>query len=258
MTSPNDRQRSVYARYLPINRVSVIEVQQMYRIFESYYAHTDLDTFLRDMSKKSGVILIRTRGDHQVVGFSTIVNMAMPIGRLQSRGVFSGDTIVEKAYWGSRALHLAFYRYIIWQKIRKPFTPLFWLLISKGYKTYLLLANNFERYYPHPEHRCPELFPVVRTYCDSLFPGHYDPDREILDFGQQAQRLKEGVAAVTDELARRHDKIRFFAERNPSWQQGTELPCVGVVTLGNLLSWPFKKWLKERQTPALTPASERQ
>ena len=57
-------------------------------------------------------------------------------------------------------------------------------LISKGYKTYLLLANNFHYYYPHPENSYPQLEPIVRHYCEEMFPGCYDAERGVLDFGR--------------------------------------------------------------------------
>lgn len=231
---------SIYARYCPINRISVQEIRQMYDVFHRYYAHAEMDDFIRDLSGKHGVILIRTRGEGRVVGFSTIVSLDMTIGRLKGRGVFSGDTIIEREFWGTRTLQVAFFMYVLREKLRKPFRPLYWLLISKGYKTYLLMANNFQQYYPHPDGECPELAPVIRHYCDRLFPGHYDSDRGILDFGDNAQHLKEGVASITPDLRQRVPKVRFFEECNPGWSQGNELPCVGEITLSTLLGFVFK------------------
>lgn len=234
------RQRAIYARYCPVARIGVVDIRQMYDVFCQYYAHTDMDTFVGDLSRKQGVILIRTRGEERVVGFSTVVSLDMTIGRLRGRGVFSGDTIIEREFWGTRTLQVAFFMYVLREKLRKPFRPLFWLLISKGYKTYLLLANNFQHYHPHPDGHCPELAPIVRYYCDRMFPSHYDPDRGVLDFGDNAQHLKEGVASITPDLRQRLPKVRFFEECNPGWSQGNELPCVGEITLATLLGFVFK------------------
>lgn len=239
-TMKTSRSDKLQARYRPISRISVVEIRQMYQVFQAYYAHTDIDTFLEDLSKKSGVILIRTRAEKRVVGFSTIVSMPMTVGGLKGQGIFSGDTIIEREYWGTRSLQLAFYRYVIREKLRKPLRPLFWLLISKGYKTYLLLANNFERYYPHPENHYPELDGIVRHYCEELFPGSFDNEKGILDFGDMAQCLKEGVAGVTEDLRETHPKIRFFEECNPTWMTGTELPCVGVINARALANFALK------------------
>lgn len=236
---------SVHARFTPVERVSVGDIRQMYDIFHRYYGHTDMDTFVKDMSKKSGVILIRRKDDNRIVGFSTVLTREIEIGRLKGRGIFSGDTIVEKEYWGNKALQKAFFKYVLTQKLSRPFQPLYWLLISKGYKTYLTLANNFVDYYPHPENRCPQLEPIVRHYCDEMFPGCYDPERGILDFGENAQFLKNDVAAITDELRQTVPKIRYFEECNPTWTRGTELPCVGHVNAANVVAY-LKKWFSMR------------
>lgn len=230
----------IYARYQTIHQVSVVEICQMYELFRYYYGGTDAETFLSDLSGKHGVILVRTRRDHRIVGFSTIVSLDMKVGRILGRGIFSGDTILEEAYRGTRKLQLAFYRYLIQQKLRQPFRPVLWLLISKGYKTYLLLANNFARYYPNPEWRHRELSDVIDQYCGEMFPGYLDTERRVLDFGQSAQHLADGVAEVTEELRQRHEKIRFFEQCNPTWKWGTELPCVGVVDARTLVGFASK------------------
>lgn len=232
--------KGIYARFTPVGDISVHEIRQMYQIFQKYYHHTDLDTFLRDLSNKTGVVLVRTRAEREIVGFTTVRIMDMQSGKLRGKGFFSGDTILEKQYWGSRAMQLGLFRVMLREKLRRPLRPVFWLLISKGYKTFLLMANNFENYYPNPENRRPELRQLVWQYCEDLFPGVYDPEKEVLDFGESAQCLREDVAAVSDELRRREPKIDFFQRRNPEWHRGTELPCIGVVDARTLMAFAMK------------------
>jgi hypothetical protein len=47
----------------------------------------------------------------------------------------------------------------------------------------------------------------------------------VLDFGDNANCLKDHVAAITPEL-RADPDIAFFEKCNPDWQRGTELPCI--------------------------------
>lgn len=222
-------QEPLVCRYQRIADVSVREIRRMYDIFSRYYVNAPLETFLADLSRKSGVFLVRRKRDDEVVGFSTVYRFDMQVDGKTAIGVFSGDTLIERAYWGSRALQLAFARYLFAIRLRNPFTPLYWCLISKGYKTYLLLANNYPRYYPNPEGAHPQLEAVVRAYCAQLFPGRLDGERMLLDFGDNAQRLHEEAAPIADAARRRYPKIAFFEQCNPSWQQGTELPCIGML-----------------------------
>src|SRR5699024_1301351 len=137
-----------------------------------YYRATKWSIFLNDLSKKDGAFIIRRADDNQIVGFSTIVNYRMTLHGKKVIGVFSGDTIIDRRYWGSRSLQIAFYRYVLKQKFLHPTKPIYWLLISKGFKTYLLLANNFYTFYPNPDNKHPELATAVDSYCNKLFPGY--------------------------------------------------------------------------------------
>ncbi|RZU35397.1 hypothetical protein EV700_3350 [Fluviicoccus keumensis] len=228
------------ASYYPLSRISVIDIRQMYAVYSRYYERTDWDLFLRDLSKKTGAFLIRRKSDNLIVGFSTIVSSDMVIRGKKSRGVFSGDTIIERAYWGSRVLQIAFTKFMLAEKIRYPRQPIYWLLISKGFKTYLLLANNFLEFYPNPRgNHGDDLSDVVDTYCNEMFPEFYDREKRILDFGQDYQCLKGDVAEITDEMRLSTPAIRFFEERNPEWRRGTELPCVGVFDWKALANYAY-------------------
>ena len=78
---------------------------------------------------------------------------------------------------------------------------------------------------------------MVDAYCTQLYPDHYDPQRRILDFGDDYQNLQGHVAEIGEDLRKSQPKIRFFEERNPDWRRGTELPCVSVLEVPVL--WKF-------------------
>ena len=226
MTVSRDR---VSARYLPIHRVSPVQIREMYALYNRYYENTSLDIFLNDMARKSGVFLVRRRSDSRIVGFSTVTRMVLTASGKPVRGVFSGDTVIEKEYWGTRALQVSFLLYLLRTRFRYPFSSMFWLLISKGYKTYLLLANNFPRYYPNPNGENGNLAPLVREYCQQLFPDAWVEHQQLLDFGDRYQCLRGEVAEITPEMRKQHPCIAYFERCNPSWPRGTELPCIGQM-----------------------------
>lgn len=230
----------IYARFVKLQKISAEDCRQMFDVFEQYYAGTDFETFEKDMRKKTGVIMVRRKADKAIVGFTTVTEyyFIMPNGK-PACGVFSGDTIIQKEYWGSRVLQSRFFIYVLKKKFISGRIPLYWLLISKGFKTYLLLANNFTDYHPHPKGKNSNLSAVVKSYCENLFPGVYNEKTELLDFGNDYQMLKGGVAEITDDLRKAKPKVAFFEEKNPTWQKGTELPCVGVLSYKMLFSYVF-------------------
>ena len=245
---------NLYAKYQVISKISVVDIYQMYSIYSKYYENTKWRIFLSDLSKKSGAFVIRRKEDKRIVGFSTVVNYTLTHQGKSGIGVFSGDTIIEKEYWGTRVLQVAFYKYMLGLKFKNPTKNIYWLLISKGFKTYLLMSNNFEKYYPSVDSKHDELSKVVDNYCEDLFPEYYDKDARILDFGNRYQALKEGVADIDEGMLSSHAKISFFEQRNPEWRRGTELPCVGVVDWPLLLGY-VKKYLKKPASKgALKPA----
>lgn len=245
------KKSKLFCTFLPIKRVSIKQFKNMYTLFSQYYENTDLETFLNDMNKKSGVFVLREKDTGHIVGFSTWTVMPLSFGKKPTMGIFSGDTILEKRYWGNKKLQQAFALRLVKMKLKHPGTRIFWLLISKGYKTYLLLANNFIRHFPNHQSRNTRLEQVIDLYCEQLFPQYYDKEKRLLDFGDSYQFLKGDVAEITEEMRGANARIRFFDDVNPTWRRGTELPCVGEVCMGTLLSF-FHKQIsgRSRQLPA--------
>ncbi len=151
--------------------------------------------------------------------------------------------------------------FFIKKMLSNPFRPVYWFLISKGYKTYLLLANNFIHYYPCHTRENQQLEDIMKGYCNYLFPEYFNEKKKILDFGKGAQFLKGGVAEITAEMCEKFPKIAFFNERNPTWDRGTELPCVAKATWGTAFHRIFIKPLKKQAVKLsgfLLPAKDEQ
>lgn len=218
-----------YSEYVKVNHLTQTDIEKMYNIYSHYYANTDFDLFKRDLMEKTGVFIIREPKKDFLVGFSTIVERDFHVNGKTAHGFFSGDTIIEEAYWGSRALQRAMFRYVLSFKLRHTGKPIYWLLISKGFKTYLLLANNYTHYYPNPENKDDHLKEYVLSYCREYFGEYYDENKQLLNFGDDYQALKPDVAPITVEMRQKSPKIAFFEDCNPTWQKGTELPCIGEL-----------------------------
>ncbi len=226
-----------YSRY----EISFQDLEEMHSIFKKYYRNTEMKTFKNDLDKKNGAFILRKKSTGEIVGFSTLLEMKMNINGKKVCGVFSGDTIVEEEYWGKNPLNSAFVWYYLKKLFTNPFRPVYWFLISKGYKTYLLLTNNFLSYYPCYKKENKQLEDIMKGYCNYLFPEYFNEKKKILDFGKGSQSLKGGVAEITAEMCSKYPKIAFFNERNPTWDRGTELPCVGKMTWGTILHRIFVK-----------------
>jgi hypothetical protein len=229
------------ARIVPVSDLSFKDEARMFQLMQTYYDDVSREQFLTDLSKKSEVIVLFDKTDGQIQGFSTLLCLRVDCGEQTFRGIFSGDTIVEKQYWGQRCLGKAFLRFLFMEKLKRPFEPLYWLLISKGYKTYLMMANNFSEYYPRFDKATPaQKKALMDAFYGNLYADNYDAQAGLIKSSGETCKLKAGVAAISPALLKANAKIAFFQTTNPDWQKGSELACLARMTL-----WmPFRYALK--------------
>ena len=115
----------------------------MYKVFERYYGKVTKDVFSSDLLKKDHVIILIDKKDQSIKGFSTILDYHFKLGEKKVKGVFSGDTIIEKEYWGGSALQKTFIGYMFKEKLKRPLTPLYWFLISNRYEAYYYFLFSY-------------------------------------------------------------------------------------------------------------------
>lgn len=233
-----------YGKYMAKDKVKKHQLHEMFEIYKEYYENTKFSVFEEDFKKKSGAILIFHPKTNKVVGFSTVAIQHFVLDGKKYTTLFSGDTVIEKEFWGTRALQATMLKLLIKLRFTYPLDELYWLLISKGYKTYLLLANNYYVYYPHVKGKHQYLSKVVEHYCQTFFAKYYDKESGLLNFGSDYQPLKGEVAPITNEMRENNPKIRFFEEKNPTWAQGTELPCIGEIAWKDLARYPLRFFTK--------------
>ena len=212
---------------------------------QQYYDEMSWERFEKDLASKDDVILLFGKGSDEIKGFSTLKNIDVLVQGRKIRGLFSGDTVVDREYWGQRVLGRAFLKYLFMQKLKSPFTPFYWMLITKGFKTYLLLANNFPEHYPRYEHATPSQPQAVLDHLsESLFGACYDKDTGLIEFTESLGQLKPGIADVPCDAALENPRIQFFATQNPRWAEGTELSCIARMTWTMPVYYALKSWWK--------------
>lgn len=244
LTTTVDLTSGLEAEYVRPSRLSLGERMSMYALMRHYYADITESQFTDDLMEKTHVILLRDdRGE--IRGFSTL--LVGEISDLKTkpstvRYVFSGDTVVDKAYWGQKQLGIAFLKYLFFEKLKNPFKPVYWMLMSKGYRTYLLMANNFSEHFPRFEQAIPpHAQEIMDRFYSNRFGDAYDKQSGLVVPDGPSCRLRGGVAAVEDELRSKFPRVDFFAKRNPNWADGVELACIAKMTL----AMPFYYFIKK-------------
>ena len=236
----------LYAKTVSLSHISPSMKDEMFILFSEYYDNIKKEKFLSDLEHKEKVILLRDR-DKILRGFSTIVEITTLVENKTVIGIFTGDTVIHNHFWGGIALTLEFFKNILLTKLKNPSKNVYWFLISKGYKTYLLLANNFKNYYPRHDRPTPAFDKmVIDSFGRKLYGDFYYPSQLLIRSHHQFDRLKKTVAPIDPLMLQANPKIEFFQNMNPQWEEGTELCCIGKVDLGlvqKYLTRTFKKCL---------------
>lgn len=205
-----------------------------FALFRAHYEGADQARFERDLSEKQRVILLRDRSSGALRGFSTVLHREVRVGARLATMVFSGDTVIDRSCWGQKRLQSAFAGLLFRLKLRHPGRPLYWFLISKGWRTYLLMANHFPRAVP----RCdlaepPELRAALDALAAERFGAEYDAGAGIVRYATPHERVRDGVAPVDGALLA-HPHVRFFVDRNPGHAAGDELACLAQIRMRDL------------------------
>ncbi|MBL8575023.1 MAG: hypothetical protein JNM13_15215 [Hyphomicrobiaceae bacterium] len=207
--------------------------RRMYALFQRYYDATSEPRFLADLADKHRVVLINDETG-RLCGFSTLA-----IDRLEHQGrpllvVFSGDTIIDRAHWGSQVFAHAWIREIGRIAATAPDLPLYWLLIVKGHRTYRYLPTFGLTFVPdwrRPDD--PALDALKHALASRRFGPAYDPARGIVSFDRSRGHLAAEWAMPGEREARRAD-VRFFLARNPGYVRGDELVCLAALAPDNM------------------------
>jgi len=241
--------RRLRSEALQIVDVTERERQDLYRLFEKCYDAISYNTFCADFEEKDHLLILRDRSDDSIRGFSTQQIERWVIEGQSIRTVFSGDTIVHPDYWGEQELVKGWCRYASWVRNQNPGEPLYWLLISKGYRTYLYLSLFCRRFYPHFERTEPTLNRFAAEVATRKFGTSYDRDRGVLKFKTSRGHLKPEFAEIPDPR-KQNDHVSFFLARNPGYTTGEELVCLAELSDENVQSIAAR-YFKDPQPPRM-------
>jgi len=224
--------KNLIGEIVGVEKLSQIQIEQMYDLMSRYYDNTNLRSFQRDLSEKKDVIILRNPSEH-IKGFSTLKVLEQMVDGKPIAALFSGDTIIDKEYWGGSELPRWWGRYALSLVDKMPDKELYWFLMSKGYKTYKFLPVFFNEFYPRYDREFPAREKrILDALAYSKFPQNYNSKKGIVCFQGSKDHLKQGVAEI-DECRMKDPHVKFFVEKNPQWYNGDELCCIMPIRKDN-------------------------
>ncbi len=234
------RSGKLKSEVIAVATLSVKHIDDMWKIFEKYYADVSFETFFSDLKEKQDVILLTDSGNGVLEGFSTIRVFKKELDGKPYVAIYSGDTIISEQYWGQRALQKEFFLYLLKSYVKYPTADIYWFLISKGYKTYLLMTRNFPNCWPRHSVKTPNsIGNIVNHLSLSMFGDNWKPELGLLQFDYDSGCLKPDIAVI-DDAALLDPDIEYFHRTNPGYKQGDELCCLGKIDFELITSYPTK------------------
>jgi len=204
----------------------------MYALMERYYSNVSRAVFDRDLSEKEWCILL-TDASGRVKGFSTVMLVRAVLEGRPVTAVYSGDTIIDREHWGESILSRLWSRHAFELAARVPEDPVYWFLLSSGYKTYRFLSTFFEEFYPRHDRETPrEAQRVMEALAMARFPDRFDPEAGVVR-PEDASPLRPGVAEVS-ERPRSAPHVAFFVSASPGHARADELVCLTELAVENL------------------------
>lgn len=211
-----------------------LDRDRMFALLADHFEGATRPAFLRDLGEKRWAIVLRTPATREIVGFSTQTLLSTTVAGRPVRALFSGDTIVDRRHWGDTELIRVWGEFALRLADRQPDVPLYWFLISMGYKTYRFLPVFFHEFYPRHDVPTPRREQeVLDALAGARYPDAYDPRSGVITPTNGRIRLRRGIADV-DSHRLRDPHVRFFVRKNPRHGEGEELACIAPLCRENL------------------------
>ena len=221
----------LFGRVVTRSALTTANREAMFDLLRMHFAGVDRETFAADLDEKNFAILLEEESG-ALRGFSTLL-VYRSAARPDITVVYSGDTIVERGWWGSPALPLT------WLRAVRSITPqyvgreVWWLLLTSGFRTYRFLPVFFRRFSPRDdEEGAGSDSDLLESLASERFGDRYDSRTGIV-------RLAKPQTLVPELLEMREGRtadpnIAFFLQRNPGFVRGDELACLAQIDEANL------------------------
>ncbi len=238
---------ALVGRKLEVAELDAHQRDHMFQLLDRYYNNVVREQFDQDLAEKNWVILMTDSDSGEIKGFSTQMLFEHRYQGEDLQVVFSGDTIIDPAHWGSLTLPITFGNMMLDIHAENPGKKLFWMLISKGFRTYRFLPVFFREFFPRHDIPIDKWSQgLIHELGKRKFPDRYHPASGIVQAKVDSQSLKSELAEISNERREKNKHIDFFMARNPGAQRGDELVCLLPFYPANIKPFIMRELKKVR------------
>jgi hypothetical protein len=204
---------------------------EMFQLFKDCFS-TSRKIFLEDLADKQWVILLRESETGKLGGFTSLKIFDFEFQGTSMIVVYDGDTIIAPEFWGTTLLSKTWIKTVL-EITRDDSRPVYWMLITSGFRTYRFLPVFYKEFYPcYTQETPPDSQALMDTLAEKLFGSEYLKDLGVVRFSTGATPLLKDLAEV-DEGRLDDPHIAFYMQKNPGHIQGDELVCLTRIADDN-------------------------
>lgn len=227
-----EKRRPLSHQLLTPQQISDGRRGDMFTLFSRHYRDVTKASFASDLDRKHFVLLLQD-GD-ALAGFTTAHESEFVFGDRVVSVIFSGDTIVDPAYWGEQELARAWLEQIGRRTREKPDREFFWFLIVKGHRTYRYLPAFALDFAPSRRgEQDGDLLALRNALAKDRFGEAFDEKTGVIRFDDARGRLDPALAIPSRRELALPD-VAFFLEANPGYIEGDELACLCSLARENM------------------------
>ena len=146
------------SQVVKISEISNSQIEEMFNLMQEVYFGVGINKFKKDLSEKDYVLILY---DEKLRGFTTIQVFNFRGKKI----IYSGDTVISAASRGEIELMRAWWRFSYKIQQENPGQDVYWLLISKGWRTYKFFPLFLKEFCPNKSAKTP---PDVQEFIDAL------------------------------------------------------------------------------------------
>lgn len=225
--------------------------RRLYEVHQRVFAGVSAEAFHRHVVEppaEATVIQLYLAGDGAIIGYCAVHRYTRRLGGRKVI-VLRAEAGLRPEYRGRGATYGFGMTLALIEKLRHPFTPVYYLGTLVHTSSYHLFCKYFPRLYPHPDLETPtDMQTTARALADSFpDPAVSDDDPLVRDVGWVT--IETAQEKALNRTSEQRD-IQFFRARNPGYPLGHGLVVVVPITVGNIAAALLSR-LHERALIAL-------
>ena len=133
------------------------------------------------------------------------------------------------------------------------------MLISKGFKTYMMMRKNFGCSFPREGRHPPQLMQQIRNrFYSWKYGARCDANSGLITF-ERSHGAVRGQMAEPKPYQLKNLDARFFLHKNPRYMDGVELACIAKIRFTDLAAlvfgYPLKAFFNRRTTQRVSASA---